>query len=107
MKHSSRLRSGVAGESREPVRSSRRAARASYAAARRAYHDRAGPARCGAGGHVRGAAAMTTTVRSKQEDLERLGRALRTLSGSNHALLRAVDEASLLREICRVVVREA
>jgi diguanylate cyclase (GGDEF)-like protein len=50
---------------------------------------------------------MTSNVRSKQEDLERLGRALRTLSGSNHALLRAVDEASLLREICRVIVHEA
>ena len=45
--------------------------------------------------------------RSKQEELERLGRALRTLSGSNRALLRADEEASLLREICRVVVEEA
>ena len=45
--------------------------------------------------------------RSPQEELERLGRALRTLSGSNRALLRADDEASLLQEICRVVVDEA
>jgi diguanylate cyclase (GGDEF)-like protein len=44
--------------------------------------------------------------RSKREELERLGRALRTLSGSNRALLRADDEASLLREVCRVVVEE-
>jgi len=45
--------------------------------------------------------------RSKQEELERLSRALRTVSGSNRALLRADEEASLLREICRVVVEEA
>ena len=45
--------------------------------------------------------------RSQQEELERLSRALRTLSGSNRALLRADDESSLLREICRVVVEEA
>jgi len=46
-------------------------------------------------------------TRSKQEELERLGRALRTLSGSNRALLRAEDETSLLQAICRVVVEEA
>jgi diguanylate cyclase (GGDEF)-like protein len=46
-------------------------------------------------------------VRSKQTELERLSRALRTLSGSNRALLRAEDESWLLREICRVVVEEA
>jgi diguanylate cyclase (GGDEF)-like protein len=45
--------------------------------------------------------------RSTQEELERLSRALRTLSGSNRALLRADDESSLLREVCRVVVEEA
>jgi diguanylate cyclase (GGDEF)-like protein len=46
-------------------------------------------------------------LRSKQEELERLSRALRTLSGSNRALLRADEEASLLQEICRLVVEEA
>jgi diguanylate cyclase len=46
-------------------------------------------------------------ARSKQQELERLGRALRTLSGSNRALLRAQDEPALLQEICRVVVEEA
>ncbi|HEU0200139.1 MAG TPA: GGDEF domain-containing protein [Burkholderiaceae bacterium] len=45
--------------------------------------------------------------RTEQEELQRLSRALRTLSGSNRALLRAEDEASLLREICRVVIEEA
>jgi len=45
--------------------------------------------------------------RSKHEEMERLSRALRTVSGSNRALLRADEEASLLREICRVVVEEA
>ena len=51
-------------------------------------------------------AAMKNS-RSQQEELERLSRALRTLSGSNRALLRADEESSLLREICRVVVEEA
>ena len=45
--------------------------------------------------------------RTQQEELARVSRALRTLSGSNRALLRAEEEASLLREICRVVVEEA
>jgi diguanylate cyclase (GGDEF)-like protein len=46
-------------------------------------------------------------ARSTPEELERLSRALRTLSGSNRALLRAEDEPALLQEICRVVVEEA
>ncbi|CAD5106624.1 bifunctional diguanylate cyclase/phosphodiesterase [Zestomonas carbonaria] len=41
------------------------------------------------------------------EELEYLNRALRTLSGSNRALLRAKDEQGLFQEICRVVVEEA
>ncbi|RJG11013.1 GGDEF domain-containing protein [Pseudomonas cavernicola] len=41
------------------------------------------------------------------EELEYLNRALRTLSGSNRALLRAEDECALFQEICRVVVEEA
>jgi len=46
--------------------------------------------------------------RSHQEELERLGRALRTLSGSNRALLRVEGgEKPLLDEICRVVIEEA
>ena len=40
-------------------------------------------------------------------ELQRLSRALRTLSGSNRALLRAEDEQGLLQEICRVIVEEA
>ena len=36
-----------------------------------------------------------------------LNRALRTLSGCNRALLRAEDEATLLQEICRVIVEES
>jgi diguanylate cyclase (GGDEF)-like protein len=51
--------------------------------------------------------AAMTKRHSKQEELERLSRALRTVSGSNRALLRADEEASLLKEICRVVVEEA
>ena len=37
---------------------------------------------------------------------QRLARALRTLSGCNRALLRAEDEATLLQDICRVIVEE-
>ncbi|WP_157267066.1 bifunctional diguanylate cyclase/phosphodiesterase [Azohydromonas aeria] len=44
--------------------------------------------------------------RSKQEDMERLERALRTLSGCNRALLRAQEEGALMQEICRVVVED-
>jgi diguanylate cyclase (GGDEF)-like protein len=45
---------------------------------------------------------------SSQEDFQRLSRALRTLSGSNRALLRVEGgEAALLQEICRVIVEEA
>jgi GAF domain-containing protein len=44
---------------------------------------------------------------SATKELASLNRALRTLSGCNHALLRADDEAALLQEICRVVVEEA
>ncbi len=39
-------------------------------------------------------------------EVERLKRALRTLSAANRALVHAVDEQALLRRICRVVVEE-
>ncbi|NML17925.1 bifunctional diguanylate cyclase/phosphodiesterase [Azohydromonas caseinilytica] len=45
-------------------------------------------------------------IRSRQDEHQRLERALRTLSGCNRALLRAKDETTLLQEICRVVVEE-
>lgn len=48
-----------------------------------------------------------TPHRSKPRELERLGRALRTLSAANRALLRASDEPALLQEICRVIVEVA
>ncbi|MFL6699714.1 MAG: putative bifunctional diguanylate cyclase/phosphodiesterase [Vitreoscilla sp.] len=44
---------------------------------------------------------------SRDEELQRVSRALRTLSGSNRALLRANDRQELLQAICRVVVEEA
>jgi GAF domain-containing protein len=46
-------------------------------------------------------------VLSREEELQRVGRALRTLSGSNRALLRVSERQQLLQEICRVVVEEA
>ncbi len=38
------------------------------------------------------------------KELKRTNRALRTLSGGNHALIRATDEVSLLQTMCRVAV---
>lgn len=45
-------------------------------------------------------------TRAIQDEFERLSRALRTLGCSNRALLLATDEASLLQEICRVIVSD-
>ena len=41
------------------------------------------------------------------DELHRVRRALNTLRATNRALLRAADEASLLSEICRVVVEDS
>jgi diguanylate cyclase len=46
-------------------------------------------------------------LHGEHRELQRLSRALWTLSASNRALLRAEDEQTLLQEICRVVVEEA
>ncbi|WP_439861114.1 bifunctional diguanylate cyclase/phosphodiesterase [Pseudomonas sp. MBLB4136] len=40
------------------------------------------------------------------QEHQQLTRALRTLSGCNRALLRAKDEASLLQDICRIIVEK-
>ncbi|MFZ3202261.1 MAG: EAL domain-containing protein [Pseudomonas sp.] len=47
---------------------------------------------------------MSAPIRQEHQCLNR---ALRTLSGCNRALLRAEDEATLLQEICRVIVEQA
>ena len=39
-----------------------------------------------------------------EAELERVNRALRMLSGSNHALIHITDEATLLNEVCRIAV---
>ncbi len=39
-----------------------------------------------------------------EEELRRVNRALKTLSGCNQAVLRAGEEADLLRDICRIIV---
>ncbi len=41
---------------------------------------------------------------AQDQELRRINRALQTLSAGNHALVRAVDEPSLLQEMCRVAV---
>lgn len=41
---------------------------------------------------------------NKKSELKRLNRALKTVSACNHAMVRAVDERHLLREICRIIV---
>ncbi len=43
---------------------------------------------------------------SVQEELRKLNRALRTITAVNHSLVRAADEASLLRDLCRLMVTE-
>ena len=48
---------------------------------------------------------ITRRKRAEAEVL-RVNRALRTLSNGNQALVRATDEAALLDDICRVVVRD-
>jgi PAS domain S-box-containing protein len=40
------------------------------------------------------------------EELRKTGRALKTLSSCNNALVHATDEQELLREICRIIVEE-
>lgn len=40
------------------------------------------------------------------KELQRVHRALRTLSASNRALLRADDEGALFQEFCRIAVEE-
>lgn len=48
----------------------------------------------------------STARRPAAETSEGATRALRTLSAGNRALLRGVDEAGLLREVCRVIVEQ-
>ncbi|MCX6899746.1 MAG: PAS domain S-box protein [Verrucomicrobia bacterium] len=51
------------------------------------------------------AAARDITARKRaEEELRRVNRALRMLSDSNQTLIRTTDEATLLNEICRIVV---
>lgn len=50
---------------------------------------------------------LDTTARKQDKiALERLNRALRTLSAGNEALVRATDEAGLLEAACRVIVEK-
>ena len=48
-----------------------------------------------------------TERKRAEEALRRLNRELRAISNCNQALLRATDEQSLLKEICRIVSEEA
>jgi PAS domain S-box-containing protein len=48
-----------------------------------------------------------TERKRAEEALRRLNRELRAISNCNQTLLRATDEQSLLREICRIVCQEA
>jgi sigma-B regulation protein RsbU (phosphoserine phosphatase) len=50
---------------------------------------------------------MAIDRRRAEERLRRVNRAHRALSTSNEALVRATDEAALLRQICRIIVEEA
>jgi signal transduction histidine kinase/CheY-like chemotaxis protein len=48
-----------------------------------------------------------TEARRAEEQLRRANRALLAISSANQAVVRATDEAALLREVCRVVVETA
>jgi len=45
-----------------------------------------------------------TERKKAEEELSRLNRALRMLGGANEALIRIIDEAALLNEVCRIAV---
>jgi len=50
---------------------------------------------------------LVRAVQLTSQDLRRLNRELRAIRNCNQVLLRATDEQSLLREICRIVCEEA
>jgi PAS domain S-box-containing protein len=56
---------------------------------------------------VYGCAQDITEQKQAEEALHRLNRELRALSECNQSLMRANDEPTLLREICRIVCEEA
>lgn len=61
-------------------------------------------------GEVVGVAVLSyeiTEHKRAEEALQRLNRELRAISSCNQTLMRAVDEASLLRELCRIICDEA
>lgn len=47
-----------------------------------------------------------TERKQMEEEIRRVNRALKVLSKSNEAVVRAADEATLLKEICRLLVEE-
>lgn len=50
-------------------------------------------------------AVLNEDLRQRVSDLERVSRALRTLSAGNHAMLRATDEMTLLDSMCKAIVQ--
>ena len=49
---------------------------------------------------------MAQSLESRMQEIERVGRTLKTLSAGNHTLLRGTEETALLQDMCRVVVEE-
>ncbi|OFX21677.1 MAG: hypothetical protein A2V77_14495 [Anaeromyxobacter sp. RBG_16_69_14] len=56
------------------------------------------------GPHAPQGPLASASERTEGEELRRLNRTLRALSNSSQAMLRSTDEASYLREVCRIVV---
>ena len=50
--------------------------------------------------------AMAQSLESRMREIERVDRALKTLSAGNRTLLRATEENALLHDMCRVVVEK-
>ncbi len=47
-----------------------------------------------------------TARRQKEQELHRLNRTLKAISDSDHAMMRIVDEADYLKEVCRIIVED-